>query len=196
MDTSPKDSTSFSGRWPKQGMTVGGVAYELPMSAPPIDVSACSSLLPTPTACEPVGDPARWADKTKSRELSDCVAALLPTPTVNDSRGGRNRTANRLNPNPSNNSGTTLCDVAYDSSWGKYAAAVHRWESLTRPAPCPTEPNAKGGRRLHPPFVEWMMGLPQGWVTDIDIPRTAQLKALGNGVVSRQAAVALADLLS
>lgn len=36
-----------------------------------------------------------------------------------------------------------------------------------------------------------MMGLPAGWVTDIDIPRNAQLKALGNGVVPQQAALAL-----
>ncbi len=39
------------------------------------------------------------------------------------------------------------------------------------------------------------MGLPVGWVTDVpDIPRNAQLKALGNGVVPQQAALALAML--
>lgn len=36
------------------------------------------------------------------------------------------------------------------------------------------------------------MGLPAGHVTDVpDLPRTAQLKALGNGVVPQQAALAL-----
>ena len=35
------------------------------------------------------------------------------------------------------------------------------------------------------------MGLPAGWVTGVDIPRNAQLKALGNGVVPAQAALAL-----
>jgi DNA (cytosine-5)-methyltransferase 1 len=40
-----------------------------------------------------------------------------------------------------------------------------------------------------------MMGLPAGWVTDVDIPRNAQLKALGNGVVPQQAALALRLLL-
>lgn len=38
------------------------------------------------------------------------------------------------------------------------------------------------------------MGLPDGWVTGVDIPRSAQLKALGNGVVPQQAALALAML--
>jgi DNA (cytosine-5)-methyltransferase 1 len=41
-----------------------------------------------------------------------------------------------------------------------------------------------------------MMGLPAGWVTDVAIPRNAQLKALGNGVVPQQAALAVSVLLN
>lgn len=41
------------------------------------------------------------------------------------------------------------------------------------------------------------MGLPDGWVTGAsDIPRNAQLKALGNGVVWQQGAAALRILLN
>ena len=40
------------------------------------------------------------------------------------------------------------------------------------------------------------MGLPSGWVTDLPLPRTAQLRALGNGVVPQQAAYAVALLLA
>ena len=61
--------------------------------------------------------------------------------------------------------------------------------------PSPTEPGRDGRPRLSPRFDEWMMGLPAGWVTDCDIPRAAQLKALGNGVVPAQAALALRLLL-
>lgn len=40
-----------------------------------------------------------------------------------------------------------------------------------------------------------MMGLPEGWVTDIpDLNRNNQLKALGNGVVPQQAHAALSVL--
>jgi DNA (cytosine-5)-methyltransferase 1 len=40
------------------------------------------------------------------------------------------------------------------------------------------------------------MGLPEGWVTDVPgLSRNAQLKALGNGVVPQQAALALSLLL-
>lgn len=75
-----------------------------------------------------------------------------------------------------------------DTRWGRYATAVARWESLTRPAPTPTD----AGGRLSPAFVEWMQGLPTGWVTATPgLGRPAQLTALGNGVVPQQAAHAL-----
>ena len=45
--------------------------------------------------------------------------------------------------------------------------------------------------RLNPQFVEYMMGLPIGWVTDAGLSRTQQLKMLGNGVVPQQAKYAL-----
>ena len=44
-------------------------------------------------------------------------------------------------------------------------------------------------------FVEWMMGLPDGWVTGVGLSRTQELKMLGNGVVPQQAAAAYGWLL-
>jgi DNA (cytosine-5)-methyltransferase 1 len=44
-------------------------------------------------------------------------------------------------------------------------------------------------------FVEWLMGLSEGWVTGVVPRRQAQLRILGNGVVPQQAAYALAALL-
>ena len=83
-------------------------------------------------------------------------------------------------------------------NWGQYTAAIERWEqTLCRPAPNPTEPDKTGRQRLAPKFVEWLMGLPVGHVTnpDIGLARNAQLKMLGNGVVPQQAALALSMLL-
>jgi DNA (cytosine-5)-methyltransferase 1 len=40
-------------------------------------------------------------------------------------------------------------------------------------------------------FVEWMMGLPAGWVSETDTSRTQQLRMLGNAVVPQQASLAL-----
>jgi DNA (cytosine-5)-methyltransferase 1 len=44
-------------------------------------------------------------------------------------------------------------------------------------------------------FVEYMMGLKPGWVTDMDISLTQKFKMLGNGVVPQQAYYALQQLL-
>jgi DNA (cytosine-5)-methyltransferase 1 len=45
--------------------------------------------------------------------------------------------------------------------------------------------------RLNARFVEYIMGLPGGWVSDLDLSRSQQLKMLGNGVVPQQAYRAL-----
>ncbi|WP_345462233.1 hypothetical protein [Actinoallomurus oryzae] len=39
-----------------------------------------------------------------------------------------------------------------------------------------------------------MMGLPAGWVTDLPLTRTAQMRLLGNGVVPQQAVAAFCAL--
>jgi hypothetical protein len=83
------------------------------------------------------------------------------------------------------------------ATWGDYADAIARWEhALGRPAPAPTMTSTKGNPQLAPTFVEWMMGLPPGHVTDVPgITRNEALKALGNGVVPQQAEAALRFLL-
>jgi len=77
------------------------------------------------------------------------------------------------------------------SGFGPYEPAIRRWEQrLGRVAPRPTD--EKG---VSPWFVEWMMGLPNGWVCDLGLSRTQELKILGNGVVPQQAAAAYEWLL-
>ena len=75
--------------------------------------------------------------------------------------------------------------------FGRYQPAVDRWAHIIgRPPPDPM-----AGRQLNARLVEWMMGLPDGWVTDL-IPNRAALKVLGNGVVPQQAAHAIRHLAS
>ena len=83
------------------------------------------------------------------------------------------------------------------ASWGKYAPAIERWAQVVgRPAPSPTLPDGKdNAQRLSMFFAEWLMGLPQGWVTDCGLTRVEALKACGNGVVPQQAELALRILL-
>jgi len=124
--------------------------------------------------------------------LSIEALRLLPTPSVADATGGHaNRSGDRSHE-------LLLPGVVRSVDFGTYTPAITRWEALTRPAPSPTEPTGRdGAHRLSPRFVEWMQGLPDGWVTDpaIDISRNEQLKALGNGVVPQQGAAAVRHLL-
>ena len=116
---------------------------------------------------------------------------------VADSRGTRNFTANRR-PGAKFSIGKTLTDFAWllsDERWASidgvdYGPAIRRWEAMTgRPAPEPTEPGARGNRRLNPAFSEWMMGAPEGHITGVpDLSREEQLRAIGNGVVWQQGA--------
>jgi DNA (cytosine-5)-methyltransferase 1 len=83
-----------------------------------------------------------------------------------------------------------------DGVWGRYAAAIRSWEVVIgRTAPTPTELGTRGQARLSPAFSEWLMGLPQGFVTDLDLPYGAQHRIIGNGVVPQQAKAALSQLV-
>ena len=130
----------------------------------------------------------------------DLIASgLLPTPTTRDFKDGQ---AEHIRDGVVQTD--TVARAVFNSgevtetNWGKFAPAIERWESLTRPAPAPTKPDGQdGNHRLSAEFTEWMMGLPEGWVTaeDIGLKRNDQLKACGNGVVPQQAELALRILL-
>lgn len=80
--------------------------------------------------------------------------------------------------------------------WGKFTDRVRHWENVTaRQAPYPLV-DVNGRPRLAPAWVEWLMALPPGWVTDVPgISRPMAMKLLGNGVVPAQAIAALTTLL-
>jgi DNA (cytosine-5)-methyltransferase 1 len=89
------------------------------------------------------------------------------------------------------NSGTC---IHTETEWEQYEPAIRRWESLIgRAAP---RPDLADGSLSHY-FVEWQMGLPEGWVTgnDLGLGQSDCLKVLGNGVVPQQAQTILEELL-
>ena len=62
--------------------------------------------------------------------------------------------------------GPLVTDRRTVQRWGHYADAITRWEHITgRPAPAPALLNDADSTRPAPAFVEWLMGLPEGWVT-------------------------------
>lgn len=162
------------------------------------------SLLPTPSAgaFNDGEDLDQWeARRQRVRETAangngfgtplGVAVRLLPTPTTEPQTG--NGHARNLG--------------AEVRRWGIYADAIARQEcTFGRPAPDPTEPvfvryphkrrrtptTDKPTGRLSARFAEWMMGVPDGWITDTPgITRSEALKACGNGVVRQQAAAAI-----
>lgn len=83
------------------------------------------------------------------------------------------------------------------TNWGRFEPAIRRWEeTLGRSAPAPTKPDGANGReQLSSKFTEWLMGLPEGWITGLGLKRNDELKLAGNGVVPQQAELALRILL-
>jgi hypothetical protein len=120
---------------------------------------------------------------------------LFPTLRASDSYERRNqKTMDRIARDGGDMTMTTLARTT--TEWGKFEPAIRRWEEvIDRPAPEPTKPDGKdGNHRLSSKFTEWMMGLPDGWITDIGLKRNDELKACGNGVVPQQAELALSLL--
>ncbi|GJJ22312.1 hypothetical protein MTY414_59850 [Mycolicibacterium mageritense] len=171
------------GRTESAGFVGGSDVAE--RSGEPVD------LLPTPNAADGNGG-GRLNSPGHQSTLPGTVRELLPTPRKSDGDGGANplSRAERMDD-------VETRVIRIGQQWGKYEPAIRRWESVTRPAPAPTEPNSKGNPRLSPEFPEWMMGWPAGWVTQVPgISRNDQLRIIGNGVCPQQAVAALRWLLN
>jgi hypothetical protein len=122
---------------------------------------------------------------------------LLPTLRASDGYERRNqKTMDRIAKEGGDMTMPTLARTTTD--WGKFEPAVRLWEQeIKRQAPSPTKPDGKeGAHRLSSKFTEWMMGLPEGWITDVGLKRNEELKLAGNGVVPQQAELALRLLLN
>ena len=153
-----------------------------------LDLRTAVTLLPTPTTQPDTGN-------GHARNLGKEVR-LLPTPRASDGPHG--------GPNSRGSKGDLALPAAACQDFGEYGEAIARHEqAFGRAAPSPTKPGKKGAPRLAARFVEWMMCLPDGWVTDPTIwegmtdtaARNAQLHALGNGVVPPQAVAAVTHLI-
>lgn len=192
-------SDVYSETWPTSGMTRGGTAYVLPTWEQRTAGSGSSSsrLIATPTASISKGG--RPQDSRGKRDLR---LDLLPTPCASDSKGGAGHHSSRgggpslrvalLWPTPRAADGGSATETAA-LPLADYRDAIARAEqAVGRAAPEALERSRRGAPPLSARFVEWLMMLPDGWVTGVPgVSRAEQLRALGNGVVPAQAAAAL-----
>jgi hypothetical protein len=169
-----------------------------------LGVAIRMELMPTPNTMDML--PARTPEQKAANKgkggyanvRETVVNDLMPTPTTRDFKDGSAE---------HERDGVVQTDTVAraifnsgeisDISWGKFEPAIRRWEQvLGRPAPAPTKPDGKdGAHRLSSSFTEWMMGLPEGWITGHGLSRNDELKMAGNGVVPQQAELALRILL-
>lgn len=216
-------SEPYSETWPTSGIMLNGQAYELPTPELPT-IGTVSSYLPTPVAQDTSGamrpEDRRKSGQGYGPALRD-IKYLLRTPTAAEVDGGPvhpdvakakgqtlRLTSQVLNllPTPNTQEGSGKCrDYRADlthaltcecKNWGEFTPAIERWEKVTgRPAPEATLPDGqKGQHRLSAKFTEWLMGLPDGWITGHGLHRKDAIKMAGNGVVPQQAKLAL-DIL-
>jgi hypothetical protein len=163
--------------------------------------SVVNDLMPTPTArdfkdgqAEHERDGVVQTDTVARAIFNSGEISLLNTPQVDDAKNtGHNQDRRQT-------LASEVWETERTTSWGKFEPAINRWEQvIDRPAPAPTKADGKDGQhRLSSEFTEWLMGLPDGWVTDpeLGLTRNEQLKLCGNGVVPQQAALALRMMLS
>lgn len=117
----------------------------------------------------------------------------LPTPTVADTFTDKLQSSQQKE----GSMHSVNLSQAVHMNWGMFQPAIDRWESvIDRKAPPATIPDEHGNDRLSSKFAEWMMGLPEGWITDVGLTRNEELKAAGNGVCPQQAELALRILLA
>ena len=168
-----------------------------------VPLSVAVRLLPTPTANLGRNGGGQDAEKRRAgghavsiEDVAISLPKLPPTPRASDGTHG--------GPNSRGSKGDLALPAAACQDFGEYGEAIARHEqTFGHAAPSPTELGKKGAPRLAARFAEWMMCLPDGWVTDPTIwdgmtdtaARNAQLHALGNGVVPPQAYAALSFLL-
>ena len=149
--------------------------------------------MPTPTVSDNRGASRGEVQKGNPKKRLKVEVELLPTTRVSMANGPTRKEIAEGNPK----SRLEVEVVLPKTNWKKYQPAITRWENVVgRPAPEPTKPDGKEGReQISSLFTEWLMGLPEGWITGLGLRRTEELKLAGNGVVPAQAEMALRLLL-
>lgn len=128
-------------------------------------------VLPTPTASVfGDGDPKKWVERNQKiyDQTGGCYGPDLAT------------VVQLIKPDDS-------------GKFGAWTPTFERWsKTVGRSCPELLELNNNGRMVISARFTEWLMGLPDGWITDVaGIGRRTALTMCGNGVVPQQAAAAL-----
>lgn len=167
---------------------LGGNKSSIPGKAWSLVGQVRNELMPTPAVSDNRGAAKSEVEAGDPKHRLKVAVELLPTTRTSMKNGATQKEIDAGNPK---------FRIEAVTNWGKFEPAIKRWEQVIgRKAPAPTKPDGKdGSHRLSSAFTEWMMGVPEGWITDCGLSRNDELKACGNGVVPQQAELALRILL-
>ena len=184
--------TPIAGDW-KNGISSPGYGMNLPMTA--------KSLLPTTRVSMANGPTQKEIKEGNPKSRIEVEVMLFPTPNTMEHREIKTpeqiQAMKEKSPGGYRNLRESVVNEMPETNWGKFENAIRRWEEVIgRSAPAPTKPDGRdNGHRLSSLFTEWLMGLPEGWITGLGLKRNDELKLAGNGVVPQQAELALRILL-
>jgi DNA (cytosine-5)-methyltransferase 1 len=159
------------------------------------------SLLPTTRVSMANGPTQKEIRERNPKSRIEVEVMLFPTPNTMEHREIKTteqiQAMKEKSPGGYRNLRESVINEMPETNWGRFEPAIRRWEEiLGRPAPAPTKPDGReGAHRLSSMFTEWLMGLPEGWITGLGLKRNDELKLAGNGVVPQQAELALRILL-
>lgn len=205
-------STPFSQTLPRQGTMRNGVLYEhvtqdFPIAANAFSSSRGSALLPTPNTFDgnrPKSRVQRHHHKYTERKGSDANLREIVLYDWNAERVKLvDEYARRVPPPAKLMEGHHYSDGKWYDGTKPIPWEVVNGEELpsdetyydNNGKPLPWE-RVKGEELLSAKFTEWIMGLPDGWVTDVPgLTRTGMFSLLGNGVAPPQMVLGLRSIL-
>lgn len=180
--------------WPTCGAMHDGSAYRHPPSALPISGSVPSSS-PTTLFRTPLA-----SDSSRGGESLEQVRARRGTIALSHQVIDLALHGPHGSPKQSSEVETlwSLIEDIFTAGDATPQPSPNGNTSLDAPAPAPAFLNEAKGPRPAPGFVEWLMGLERGWVTEPahGLTDNQQLTALGNGVLPLQATQALGVMMS
>ena len=172
-----EDLESFSETWPRQGITVNGVAYQRRLLKEPVTREIAGGLLPTIKASEPGSTSHGYGDSLKE---GICKQIGIPTkkypllPTPRAAKGMEMRLSKNM---------AKLEHKKYLETEMAARIHTHGETHLTN-----SKEIGENGV-LNPSFCRTSNGVPSG------LDRTKRLKALGNSIVPQVAAIPLQRVL-
>ena len=176
--TGAKRSGRSSATWPRSGGLRNGTACQRQPSAPRTSAIVSSCSLPTPTASQYGSSQNGINGKGGANERPSAgtpslyqmaARGMLPTPLARDHKGATSENRNSPTMADLAKNGMLPTPVATDhkqsgtrGNWTKESGR-NAGTTLTDATCRPGGRASSEGLRLSPLFVEWMMGLPEGW---------------------------------